>query len=51
MKTKSSRLAPMAVASLLGGVRQARYNEQRDNSCGTQRSAAPKTINTIDTNS
>ena len=30
MKTKRTRLAPIAVASLLAGVRQARYNVKRD---------------------
>ena len=40
MKTKRTRLAPIAVASLLAGVRQARYNVKRDDSCGAQRSAA-----------
>ena len=45
MKTKRTRLAPIAVASLLAGVRQARYNVKRDDSCGAQRSAA--TINKI----
>ena len=42
MKTKTPRLAPMVVASLLGGVRQARYNEQRDDSCGWQGCGAPR---------
>lgn len=42
MKTKRSPLALMEVASLLGGVRPARYNVQRDDSCGAQRSGAPK---------
>ncbi len=36
MKTKTPPLALMVVASLLGGVRQARYNGQRDDSCGAQ---------------
>jgi hypothetical protein len=40
MKTKRTSLAPIAVASLLAGVRQARYNVKRDDSCGAQRSAA-----------
>ena len=40
MKTKRTRLAPIAVVSLLAGVRQARYNVKRDDSCGAQRSAA-----------
>ncbi|VXB71142.1 hypothetical protein FLAVO9R_30212 [Flavobacterium sp. 9R] len=42
MKTKNPHLAPMAVASLLGGVRQARYNGQRDDSCGAQECGAPR---------
>ena len=42
MKTKRTRLAPIAVASLLAGVRQARYNVKRDDSCGAQRSAASR---------
>jgi hypothetical protein len=42
MKTKHSRLAPMGAASLLGGVRRARYSVQRDDSCGGQSGAAPK---------
>ena len=42
MKTKRTRLAPIAVASLLAGVRQARYNVKRDDSCGAQRSGASR---------
>jgi len=42
MKTKRSHLAPMEVASLLGGVRPARYNVQRDDSCVAQRSSASR---------
>jgi len=42
MKTKTSRLALMEVASLLVGVRQARYNVQRDDSCGAQECGAPR---------
>jgi hypothetical protein len=36
MKTKRSRLALMGAASLLDGVRQARYSGQQDDSCGEQ---------------
>jgi len=32
----------MVVASLLGGVRTARYNGQQDDSCGAQECGAPK---------
>ncbi|MEC5165220.1 hypothetical protein RCH18_000947 [Flavobacterium sp. PL11] len=46
-ENKTSHLAAMAVASLLGGVRPARYNVQRDNSCGMQRGAAPTNNNRI----
>ena len=42
MKTKRTRLAPIAVASLLAGVRQARYSVQRDDSCGKVGMAASK---------
>ncbi|VXB14337.1 conserved hypothetical protein [Flavobacterium sp. 9R] len=45
MKTKRSRLAPMAAASLLGGVRLARYSVQRDDSCRKVGVAAPKNQN------
>ena len=37
MKTKRSSLAPMGAASLLCGVRTARYSVQRDDSCGKQK--------------
>ncbi len=42
MKTYAPRLAPMAVVSLLGGVRTVRYNEQRDDWCCKQGCGAPK---------
>ncbi len=45
LKTKRSRLAPMGAASLLGGVRLARYSGQRDDSCGKVGVAAPKNPN------
>jgi len=43
LKTKRSRLALMGAASLLGGVRQARYSVQQDNSCGEHVGGAPQT--------
>lgn len=45
MKTKRTSLAPMAVTSLMGGVRPARYNVQRDDWCGAQRSGASRKKN------
>jgi hypothetical protein len=43
LKTKRSRLALMGAASLLDGVRQARYSGQQDDSCGEQLGGAPQT--------
>ena len=42
MKTKRCRLAPMGAASLLCGVRTARYSVQRDDSCGVQKMTCSK---------
>jgi hypothetical protein len=39
MKTKRSSLAPMGAASLLCGVRTARYSVQREDSCGAQKTS------------
>jgi len=44
MKTKRYMLAPMGAASLLCGVRTARYSVQRDDSCGSQIKSCSKIV-------
>ncbi|WP_157490579.1 hypothetical protein [Flavobacterium succinicans] len=43
LKTERSRLALMGAASLLDGVRQARYSGQQDDSSGEHVDGAPRT--------